>query len=155
MKNYVLAGLVAAQSIVAAPPAAAAAFEEMATVQTGTFAGARMRISLGGRQHDRKLRAGLTIAPMVRSQTISGEARTRVGEGLELGFAGERSLAFSLGGRPVGRLLSGGRKSEDDKRLGISTGGYVAIGAGVIVLAAGAVVLGVVISHSDDAPDDS
>jgi len=155
MKNYVLSGLVAVQSIVAAQPAVAAPLEEMTTVRSGTFAGARIRLSLGGRQHDRKFRAGLTIAPTFRSQTISGETRTRIREGVELGFTGERSLAFSLGGRPVSRLLPGGRKSEDDRRLGTSTMGYVAIGAGVVALVAGAVVLGVVISHADDAPDDS
>jgi hypothetical protein len=155
MKNYVLAGLVATQSIVAAQPAAAAPFEEMTTDQSGTFAGARIRLSLGGRQHERKFRAGLAIAPTLRSQTISGETRTRIGTGLEFGFAGERSLAWSLGGRPVSCLLPSGRKSEDDGRLGTSTGGYVAIGAGVVALVAGAVVLGVVIDHADDAPDES
>jgi hypothetical protein len=134
MKGYVLAGLVAAHSLVAAQPAAAAGSEEMTTAQSGTFAGARIRLSLAGRQHDRKFRAGLTIAPMLRNHGISGETRTRFGEGLELGFAGERPLTLSLGGRPVGRLLRGGRKSEDEQRLGISTGGYVAIGVGVAAL---------------------
>jgi len=134
MKNYLLAGLVAAHSLVAAQPAAAAGFEEMTTAQSGTFTGARIRLSLGGRQHDRKFRAGLTIAPTLRNQAISGETRTRFGEGLELGFAGERPLTLSLGGRPVSRLLPGGRKSEDEQRLGISTGGYVAIGVGVAAL---------------------
>ena len=76
MKNYVLAVLVAAQSIVVAQPADAAGPEEMATVQRGTFAGVRIRLSLGGRQHDRKLRAGLTVAPTFRSQTISRNTRT-------------------------------------------------------------------------------
>jgi hypothetical protein len=155
MKTYVLAGLVAIQAIVAAQPAVAADFKEMATVQSGTFAGARIRLSLGGGEQDRKFRAGLTLAPTFHSQTISGETRTRFGDGLELGFVGERRLAFSLGGRPVSRLLYSARKSTDDTRLGMSTGGKVAIGAGVVVLVAGAVVLGVVISHSDDAPDDS
>jgi hypothetical protein len=134
MKNYVLAGLVAAHSFVAAQPAAAAGFEEMTTAQSGTFTGARIRLSLGGRRDDRKFHAGLTIAPTLRSPTISGETRTRFGEGLELGFAGERPLTLSLGGRPVSRLLPGGRQSEDEQRLGISTGGYVAIGVGVAAL---------------------
>ncbi|MGI8931965.1 MAG: hypothetical protein ACR2FK_06275 [Sphingomicrobium sp.] len=155
MKYYMLAGLVAAQSILAVQPAAAAGFEEMTTVQSGTFTGARIRLSLGGRQHDRKFRAGLTIAPTLRSQSMWGATRTRFGEGLELGFAGERPLTLSLGGRPVSRLAPGGRKSEDNRRLGVSTGGKVAIGAGVVALVAGAIVLGVVISHSDDAPDES
>src|SRR5687768_4980295 len=71
MKNFVLAGLVAAQMTVVAQPAAAAKFEQGASVQTGTFAGARVRISLGGNQPDRKFRAGLTLAPTLRSQSFS------------------------------------------------------------------------------------
>lgn len=155
MKNYVLAGLVAAQSLLAANPAVAAPFEEMTAVRSGTFAGARIRLSLGGQQHDRRFRAGLAISPTMRSQALSGEIRTRFGEGLELGIAGDRSLAFSLGGRPVSRLMPGSRKSEGDKRLSASTAGKVAIGAGAVALVAGAVILGIVISHADDAPDES
>ena len=92
MKNYVLAGLVAAQMIVSAQPATAAGFEQGTSVQTGTFAGARIRLSLGGKQQDQKFRAGLTMAPTLRSQAISGETRMRIGEGLELGFTGKRPL---------------------------------------------------------------
>lgn len=134
MKTYVLAGLVATQTIVAAQPAAAASFEESATVQSGTFAGARIRLSLGGKEQDRKFRAGLTLAPTLRSQTISGQTQTRIGEGLELGFTGKRPLTLSLAGRPVSNLLPGGAKSDDERRLGISTVGYVAIGAGVALV---------------------
>jgi len=138
MKTYVLAGLVAAQMIVAAPPAAAANLDQATTLQSGTFAGARIRLSLGGKQQDREFRAGLTVAPTLRSQTISGETRTRIGEGLELGFTGERPLSLSFAGRPVSRLLPGTGKPGDDK-LGLSTGGKVAIGVGVaLVVAAGA-----------------
>lgn len=147
MKKHMLVVLVVALSIVATQPAAATAadFEEMTTVRSGTFTGARIRILLGGPQHEQTIRAGLTIAPTWRSQTIMGETRTRFGEGLELGFGGKHPLTVSLGGR----------KTEDDKRLGTSTGGKVAIGLGVVALVAGAVVLGVVISQSDDAPDES
>jgi len=158
MKTYVLAGLVAAQTFVAIQPAAAASLEETTTVQRGTFAGARIRISLGGRQQDQKFRAGLTVAPTLRSQTISGETRTRIGEGLELGFTGKRPLALSLAGRPVSGLLPGGGKSEDERRLGISTGGYVAIGVGAALLVGGLVFYldakdGTL--NDDGAPDDS
>ena len=157
MKKHMLVVLVVALSIVATQPAAAAAadLEEMTTVRSGTFTGARIRILLGGPQHEQTIRAGLTIAPTWRSQTIMGETRTRFGEGLELGFGGKHPLAVSLGGRRISSLLLGGRKTEDDKRLGTSTGGKVAIGLGVVALVAGAVVLGVVISQSDDAPDES
>jgi hypothetical protein len=132
MKKFALLGFVAAQ--IMAQPAAAAALEETATVERGTFAGARIRLSLGGGQADRKIRAGLTLAPTLRSQTISGETRMRFGEGVELGFAGDRPLALSLAGRPVARLQPGGTRSEDDGRLGVSTMGYVAIGVGVAAL---------------------
>jgi hypothetical protein len=134
MKNYALAGLIAFQTIIAAQPAAAASLEEATTVRSGTFAGARMRLSLGGPQTDRKFRAGLTLAPTLRSESTSGETRTRFGEGVELGFTGKRPLTFSISGQPVSRLLPGGRKSEDERRLGVSTAGYVAIGVGVAAL---------------------
>jgi len=138
MKKCVLAGLTAAQMIVAAQPAAAATLQEGASVQTGTFAGARIRLSFGGRQQDRELRAGLTLAPTLHTQSISGVTRMRIGEGLELGVTGERPLALSLAGRPVSRLLPGTGKPGDDK-LGLSTGGKAAIGVGVaLVVAAGA-----------------
>jgi hypothetical protein len=137
MKIYVLAGLVVAQTFATAQPAAAASFQEPAIVQSGTFAGARIRISLGGKQQDRKFHAGLTLAPTLRSQAITGETRTRIGEGLELGFTGKRPLTLSLAGRPVNRLLPSDRKTDDEQRLGISTGGYVAIGVGVAALVGG------------------
>ena len=147
MNNYLIAAIVTAPLMFAAPPAAAASFEPMTTVQSGTFAGARIRLSLGGKQQDRKFRAGLTLAPTLRSQSVSGETRMRFGQGLELGVAGKRPLALSLAGRPVSNLLPGGNKSEDERRLGISTVGYVAIGAG-IALVVGAVVLADAIEDS-------
>ena len=143
MKKCVVAGLIAAQMIVAAQPAAAARLQEGTSVQTGTFAGARIRLSLGGKQQDREFRAGLTLAPTLHTQSISGESRMRIGEGLELGFTGERPLALSLAGRPVSRLLPGTGKPGDDK-LGLSTGGKVAIGVSVaLVVAAGAFYLAI------------
>ncbi len=141
MNSYVLAGLVVAQSIVAAQPAAAATYQDTATVQSGTFAGARLRLSLGGKQEDRRVRAGLAFAPTLRSQSGSGEVRTRIGEGVELGFTGDRPLTLSLAGRPVSQLLPGQSKLEDERQMGISTGGYVAIGVGVALVVGGFVLV--------------
>jgi hypothetical protein len=73
----------------------------------------------------------------VRSQAISGETRTRIGEGLELGLTGKRPVSLSFAGRPVNHLLSSDRKIDDGHRLGISTGGYVAIGVGLAALIGG------------------
>jgi hypothetical protein len=138
MKSFAVGALVAAQMIVAAQPAAAAGLEEASAVQTGTFAGARIRLSLGGKHQDRNLRAGLTLAPTLRSQANSGETWMRVGEGLELSFTGKRPLTLTLAGQPVSRLLPGTGNPGADQ-LGLSTGGKVAIGVGVaLVVAAGA-----------------
>jgi hypothetical protein len=82
MKNLTLAGVLIGPLIVVSHPAAAAGLEETATVRSGTFAGARMRISLGGGPEDGKLRAGFTLAPTLRSHTLSGETRLRFGEGV-------------------------------------------------------------------------
>lgn len=139
MKNTIFAGLVAAQLIAASSPAAAAGFGESPAVQTGTFAGARIRISLGGEQRDRTFRAGLTLAPMLHSQTISGGTRLRVGEGLELGFTGERKLNLSLAGVRADTVLglNGRDRIDADRKLGLSTGGKIAIGVSVILVAGG------------------
>jgi hypothetical protein len=126
--------LAAAHLLFAAQPSAAAGLEEPATLQGGTFAGARIRLSLGGGPNDGKLRAGLALAPTMRSQTLAGQSRTLFGEGVELGFAGERPLSLTLAGRPVGRLLPGATRPEDERRLGMSTTGYIAIGVGIAAL---------------------
>ncbi len=152
MKKYVIVSLVATSLLMVAQPAAAANLEGATSVQSGTFAGARVRISLGGKMQDRKVRAGLALAPTLRSQARSGEFRTRIGDGLELGFNGQRPLALSLAGRPVSRLLPGGDRSEDERRLGISTGGYVAIGVGVAALV-GAFVLYETYKEADENSD--
>ncbi len=139
MKNTILAGLVAAQLVATTSPAAAAGFGESPAVQTGTFAGARIRISLGGERHDRKFRAGLTLAPTLRSQTISGGTQLRFGEGLELGFTGKRPLTLSLAGVRADTVLglNGRDRIDTDNRLRLSTGGKIAIGVGVILVAGG------------------
>ena len=62
-----------------------------------------------------KFRAGLTIAPTQRSQAISGESRTQIGEGLALSFTGKRPLTFSLAGRSIIILLPGRSKSKANK----------------------------------------
>src|SRR5688572_20926897 len=115
MKLSVLAGFAVAQSIVAAQPAAAVAPDQISDVRTGTFAGARIRIALGGRPEDRGLRAGVTLAPTLHTQTLSGQVRTRFGEGVELGFAGRIPLTLALSGRPVSHLLPGGQEPEDER----------------------------------------
>ena len=137
MKRFVIGGLIAAQTVVAAQPSVAAGLDAPPAVQTGAFAGVRLRLSLGGKQQEPRVRAGLTLAPTLRSHSISSGYRTRIGEGLELGLARERPT-IALAGMPANRLLSGGVSSQDNK-LGISTGATIAIGVGVALVVGAAV----------------
>src|SRR5688572_31482974 len=95
MKHLMMTSLVAAQLIAAAQPAAAAELIDdkgMTSQRHGAFAGARLRLPLGG-EADRKLRAGVTVAPIVQRADAGESRRIRFGEGLELGFAGRRTPA--------------------------------------------------------------
>jgi hypothetical protein len=133
MKPLIALALVSAQLLAAAQPVAAAelgpAYGPTGS-QMGAFAGARVRLPLDGKR--RELRATLTAAPALHSLQANGEQRTRIGQGLELGFEG-RETRFDLAGQPVARLAAGGEAPEG-KRQGLSTIGAVAIGVGVLLL---------------------
>lgn len=106
-------------------------------VATGGFVGARLRIPLGGTRSDenRKIRAGLTVAPMQRSDGagLKGPA-WRIGEGLEFGFAGRGAAPqLSIGGQ---RYAPGGSTPGKGRRH-MSDVGTAAVVVGGLVLLAG------------------
>jgi hypothetical protein len=136
VKKLAIGALVTAQLLGVAQPAAAADLFERDTPQIGAFAGARLRLSLGGRREEQRLRAGLTLAPTMHGRTAVGGMQLRIGEGLDLGVTGREPVRLSLAGTPVNRLGQSGR-GPDGRRLGVSTIGWVAIGAGVVLLAVG------------------
>jgi hypothetical protein len=136
VRKPTIAALVAAQLLGVAQPAAAADLFERDSQRIGAFAGARLRLSLGGGREEQRLRAGLTLAPTMHSRAAGGGIQLRIGEGLEYGVAGREPMRLSLGGMPVNRLVQGGT-GPDGRRLGVSTIGWVAIGAGIVVLAVG------------------
>lgn len=136
MKKLMIFALLGGQALAAAQPAFAAALTETRTQRPGAFAGLRLRVPLDGDARQRQVRAGLTVAPTLHSRTADGETRLRIGEGVELGVTGREPVRLSLGGTPVNRLAQGGR-GPDGQRLGVSTVGWIAIGAGVVVLAIG------------------
>jgi hypothetical protein len=102
---------------------------------TGAFAGARVRLPLGP---DSTVSAGLAFAPIGRSIGNDGAVRMRFGEGLALGFGTQQQVTLTLAGTRVDRLgfRSNGREVPVGDRKGISTVGYVAIGAGLVLVAA-------------------
>lgn len=134
MKRFAIASLLAAQAATVAQPVMAADLVERETPMMGAFAGARIRMALGDRAHQR-LRAGLTLAPTMHARGSDGAVRTRFGEGLELGVAPRRPLELSLAGTRLDRFgVAPGGTGPGGRRAGVSTLGWVAIGVGATVL---------------------
>jgi hypothetical protein len=135
LKKLMMAALVTGQVLAAAQPAAAADFAAQEQRQMGGFAGARLRIPLGGERANRKMRAGLTLAPMMNIRDSSGDSRTRLGEGLELGVGQNRPLELSLAGTRIDRLGMAPRgTAPGGRRAGVSTLGWIAIGVGTAIV---------------------
>ena len=134
-----VAALTAAQLPVAVPPARAAELprEDFATQQHGTFAGARVRLPFGGRENG-KIRAGLSVTSMQRTDFADGASRTRFGEGVELGLSEGEAPALRIGGSPLSPVKAVADENEEKRS---STGDKVLTGA-AIVLAVGAVAVG-------------
>ena len=126
MKKLVTGALLAAQVQIAALPAMAAEQEPVGDQRMGAFGGLRVRVPFGGEATDRRLRAGLAIAPLRQDRFASGETRLRIGEGVEFGLRGREPLRLSIAGRDLRRFnLQDGR---DNDRGGVSTGLWIAGG---------------------------
>lgn len=126
-------------ALIAAAPAAAAdiGLSNAGAVQTGTFAGVRLRIPLGKTVRV-KPQLALTLAPMMRAETSGGRVAMRFGEGVAFGFAGgERAATVRFGGRPLSTFTQRDEKIDPKNKAGISTLGYVAIGAAVVLIGGG------------------
>jgi hypothetical protein len=130
MRKLLIAGIVAAQAAAAVQPAVAAELHQDrmgGPNQLSAFAGARLRVPLGGGRE--KPRAGLTLTSTLRSGS-TGELR--FARGAELGFSqGESAIQLTLAGTPVSRLTQG-RAGLEGPKLGVSTIGWVAIGVGAL-----------------------
>jgi hypothetical protein len=132
MRKLLIAGIVAGQVMAAAQPVTAAELDQdrMATPnQISAFAGARLRVPLGGGRE--KLRAGLALTSTLRSGS-TGELR--FARGAELGFSGgDSAVRLTLGGTPMSRFAPG-RAGPEGRKLGVSTIGWVAIGVGALAV---------------------
>ena len=139
MGRMVIAGLVAAAQVLpAAQPAAAAELHQdrtAASSQVSAFAGARLRVPLGGGRE--KPQAGLALTSTLRSGT-TGELR--FAKGAELGFSGKHARpGLSIAGRPVSQLAAG-RPGPEGRKLGFSTAGWIAIGASAVIIIGGVLI---------------
>lgn len=144
MKKLTMAALVAGQILTSATPCWAADLTSSQEVQGGAFGGVRLRLPLGGRPHDNRLRAGFAVAPTLSSRAQDGAVRTRIGEGLEFGYRGGRSVSFSIAGHDLQPRPLGAAQDNDGnhRHRGPSTLGWIAIGVGAaVVIVIGAAVL--------------
>ena len=136
MKKMAMAALLAGQLVVSVQPALGADLTETRSREMGAFAGLRVRMPLDGDARQLRIRAGLALAPAMHSRSAAGETRSRIGEGLEFGLVGHEPGRFSIGGTPVSQLGQG-PIGPDGRRLSASTGEWIAIGAGAVVVVLG------------------
>jgi hypothetical protein len=148
--RQLLIGLVAT-SVMDAPVQAAG--QRPDDIRPGAFVGARLKLSLGGREAA-KPRAELAFAPTQSRISGDGMVRTRIGEGLALNLTGERKPMLTLGGVRADSALGLQRNGsvKIDQKAGISTGGWIAIGVGTAVIA-GAVAFALWVDAVNDSSD--
>jgi len=140
MKGLTIAALIGAQ-IATVQPALAADFSATQPERVGAFGGVRVRVPLGGNPHQRRIRAGLTVAPTLQGAGMEGERPLRIGEGVELGSRSGRPLSLSVAGMDVrGSRLGAGQDQETEEEREDEGGGGPAwwlIVGGVVVVALG------------------
>lgn len=142
-----------AASLLATPAQAMTSEFRTAEVRPGAFVGARVKLPLDKRTK-RKPRAELAIAPAQSRISSRGFVSTDVGEGFGLGLSPGFRPTLTFAGERADRMLrmqSGGDVGSN-KKLGVSDAGWVAIGVGVLAVAAGAYVVHLAVEadkHSD------
>ena len=141
MRKAVFAVVLA--SLVTAPVRAAGWDKESADVRPGAFVGARLQFSLSGKAAGRP-HAALAIAPTQSRISQDGMIRTRIGEGLALNFGSDPRPSLTVAG-----IRADTRLEDQIDKSGISTGGWIAIGVGT-VLVAGAVAAALFVDAVND-----
>ncbi len=126
----------ATAGLLLAPAEASAAQYDMASVRPGTFVGARFHIAFGGEQAS-KPRAALAIAPTLTSISDGARVRTSIGEGVALNFGRKPTLTLAGVRADQALGLTPSRDADARHKLGVSTGGWIAIGVGVVAVAGG------------------
>jgi hypothetical protein len=98
-----------------------------AAVRPGAFAGARFVTSFG-RHHSS--RGQISLAPTHSHISGNGSVKTLVGEGLAVNFSVKSKPSLTLAGARADVLLGLNQRGsvDGDKKLGMSTGGWVAVG---------------------------
>lgn len=152
--------LVSVLAVMATLPVPAAAADwrvQQEGVRASAFAGARLRIPLGGEEAKRKLSAQLAIAPALSKVSNDGFLRTQAGQGLALNISPKSKPTLTLHGIRADHALglqAGGRVNAKRKH-GISTAGWIAIGVGTAAIAFGAYYLAWLDCQDEPCDEDS
>jgi hypothetical protein len=135
VKKLVIAALAATQ-VMAGQPALAAALDAGTQTRVGVFAGAQVRIPLGGcGPRAQAPTAALGIAPIANSQRPTGETQMRIGDGLQLRLQPDRPVELAFAGNRLDQFrLARGGQTPDGPRSGVSTLGWIGIGVGVVAV---------------------
>lgn len=138
--NKVLIALVATSLL--SGSAQAAGWQGADDSRPGAFAGARLQLPLG-RSNGSRPRASLTIAPTQGVVSAGGLVRTRIGEGVAFNLSPGTKPTLTIAGARADTALGLRRQGQADTndKLGISTGGWIAIGVGTVALALGGLAL--------------
>jgi hypothetical protein len=134
MKKLML-GLATA-GLMTIPAAANAEQFEFAKVRSGAFAGARFQIALGGRTKS-KPRASLTVAPTMTRNSGNNGVRTSIGQGVALNFGQKPTLTLSGIRADQALGLTPSKDADAKQKFGVSTGGWIGLGIGVLAVAGG------------------
>ena len=122
-----------------------------AAVRSGAFVGARFVTSFG---HQTSSRGQISLAPTHSHIAGNGSIETRIGEGLALNFSAKSKPSLTLAGARADMLLGlNPRGSADgDKKLGMSTGGWVAVRL-VTAVVVGFVAFGAYVREKEEGED--
>jgi len=120
--------------LVSAPAQARDWSEQAADRHAGAFVGAQFRVSFDGSRLE-KPRASLGVAPTLSRISNSG-VHTTIGDGLALSLNEESRPELTLAGVRADRALGLTRESGPalNTKQGVSTGGWIAIGVGTVLV---------------------
>jgi hypothetical protein len=145
-------GFVTAALLLATPVQAQDWADQTTGQHTGAFVGAQVHVPLGGKSMARP-RASLGVAPAFTRVSARG-VHTNIGNGVALTLAPKSKPELRLAGvradRALGLTARGG--AGMGAKNGISTGGWIAIGVGT-VLVAGAVGFALWVDSIEDNED--
>ena len=145
----------AAVAILTASPAHAANWSGIQQdSRIGAFAGVRINLKLGGQRAD-VVRTSVAISPVHTSFSGGRAIQSRIGQGVGVEFSARRARA-TIAGMPVQQALGLARQDgslNDKGKLGVSSGGWAAIGAGVAVVA-GAIWFASEVNKCEDHDDE-